>query len=853
MSVIERTQHDRLLRDQPQAAVLCTHCALDVPPGLIDPSSDEQFCCQGCRAAHSVINSCGLQAYYSLLASSGDHAPTASAASRAFEAYDDPTFTSLYTREVEGNQREVQFALDGVHCGACLWLIEKLPVMVKGVTQARLHIRAGLVTIVLDPAIVKVSAIAAALATLGYTPHPAKERSIRDQRTREDRKLLISIAVAGACAGNVMMLAFALYGGFFDGMSTPYQWLFRGLSAALGALSLSWPGAVFFRSALASIRTRTPNIDVPIVLALLAGGIAGIVNTILARGDLYFDSLTMLVLLLLFGRFVSHKHQRWASDSVELLYSITPFSARRINPDASVTDVPAEALAIGDTVEVRGNESIPVDGVVVSGRSQIDLSLLSGESRGIHVAEGSDVLAGAINLASPLHIRATATGRDTRAGRLMQLVGDAAARRARIIRFTDAIAGRFILVVTLLAAITFLWWLPRSTSSAIDNAIALLIVTCPCALGIAAPVAVGLAIGRASKDGVLIKGGDALETLATPGTIILDKTGTLTEGKPRVVNLIGDPAALALAAALEAGVSHPVAAAICDAAPNAAMNAANIRHEAGVGVHGTVEDQDVFVGSESAALALAQSSTVSPADFESLRAQGLSPVAIVVGGTLTTAIGIGDRLRPEAKRSIAALRAKGWSIEILSGDHDAVVKAVGASLDIPPQSCHGGATPEAKLAYINKKRLGAGTVVMIGDGVNDAAALAAASVGIAVQGGAEASLAAADIYISRSGLSPILQLIDAGPRTLRTIHTILAVSLVYNIIAGALAMTGTIHPMIAAAMMPLSSLSVLTVAVRSRAWRTLAKSNPTLSAQAKIQRANGEPVQREPLRSIPCP
>lgn len=822
------------------APVICDHCGLPAIIDLTDAAGVKRFCCAGCRAAYQVISSCGLAGYYKLLETSGDHAPRADQPGQqrghTFAEFDDPVFASRYTRVRPDGLHEVEFMLDNVHCGACLWLIEKLPSVVPGVVEARLHIRGGLVTIAFSPGLVRLSRIASALATLGYTPHPARERSTRDLRAREDRQQLIRIAIAGACAGNVMMLAFALYGGYFDGMTAGYQWLFRGLSAVLGVLCLAWPGGQFFRSAWAAIRARAFNIDVPIVLALLAGGAAGLVNTILGRGELYFDSLTMLVLLLLFGRFVGHKRQRWATDAVELLYSITPFSARRVSPGGDVTEVPAEALNPGDIVEVRAGESIPVDGVITDGRTALDISLLTGESRPAHAELGAEVHAGAVNLGSPVRVQAAATGRETRAGRLMRMVGEAAARRAGIIRFTDAIASRFIIVVLLAAAVTFAWWIPQSPVAALDHAIALLIVTCPCVLGIAAPIAVALAIGQASRDRILIKGSDALETLAatsreTPGVVVLDKTGTLTEGKPRVVRVWGSESAVNLAAAVEHGVAHPLAEAIRLAAPQPLPSARDITSVLGRGVRGYVKtsagDAEVFVGSEFASREHATRFAVDPAAFEFARHQGLSAVGVVVDHALVAVLGIGDRLRGDASDSLSRLQALGWSVEILSGDDASAVRRVGRELGLPPDACHGNISPENKLAFIRARRAEHRTVVMVGDGVNDAAALAAASVGIAVHGGAEASLAAADIYIGRPGLAPIVQLAVAGPRMLRTIRRMLIVSAAYNVLAGALAMTGLIHPMIAAILMPVSSLTVLAVAIRSRSWPNVS-SGPAL-------------------------
>ncbi len=817
MTTLSR-QHDESL-DAAHAHVACDHCRKPVPTGLVEPGADAQFCCAGCRTAFGIINSCGLSDYYALLESSGDTAATVARAA-AFAEFDDPAFAALYVRALPNSLAEIELVVANVHCGACLWLLERLPSIVPGVLAARLQIRSGLITVTFDPAATQLSRVAAAMAALGYPPHPAKDRSVRQQRAREDREQLIRIAIAGACSGNVMMLAFALYGGHFDGIEPVFFTAFRILSAALGLTCIFWPGWPFFRSAIASIRAKAPNIDVPICLALLAGAVAGLVNTVLNRGELYFDSLTMLVLLLLFGRLVGRKQQRWATDAVELLYSITPFSAHRVGDNGAVSDVPADALAVGDLIEVRSGESVPVDGTIELGSTRLDLSILSGESRPVPATVGEQALAGAVNLGQPIRVRAAATGRDTRAGRLMAMVGEAAARRAPIIRFTDSIASIFIIVVIALAVLTFALWVGINPAAATDNAIAMLIVTCPCALGIAAPVALGLTIGRAARDGVLVKGADVLERLAAPGTIVLDKTGTITLGKPRIAEVAGDRAALAYAAAIEAGVNHPLALAFTEHADPAVL-CDDATLTLGKGASGTVNGSRILAGSPAF---LAEQGAHVPASlaasFDAFTRRGLTPVGIAIEGHLAAVAAVGDTIRDDAPAAVESLRRAGWAVQILSGDDPAIVRRVGKSLGLSDSQCIGGVSPEGKLAHI-RELASKGSVVMVGDGVNDAAALAAAHVGVAVHGGAEASLAAADVFIARPGLSPLVELVATGPRALRSVRTILAVSVVYNVIAGALCLLGTINPIVAAAVMPLNSLSVLTVAVRSRAWRGL--------------------------------
>ncbi len=399
------------------------------------------------------------------------------------------------------------------------------------------------------------------LDSLGYPPHPARDVRARELQRHEDHRFLIRIGVAAACAGNVMTLAFALYGGMFSGIEAEYARLFRWTSMLFCAVALLWPGSLFFRGAWAALRTRTAHLDLPIALGLLAGGLAGSVNVIRDRGEIYFDSLTMLVFLLLVGRWIQRRQQRWAGDAVELLFSLTPTSARRLK-DEGIEEVPIEAVTPGDRVEVRAGDSVPVDGTVLEGQSTLDQSLLSGESHLVPVEPGQGVHAGTVNVASRLVIRVEAVGGQTRVGRLMSLVEECSRRRAPIVQFADRVAGWFVVTLLTLAAVTFAVWLWIAPQRAIGNAVTLLIVACPCGLGLATPLALTVALGRAARRGILIKGGEVLERLARPGVMILDKTGTVTAGRTKVVSWVGDENAQSWVAALEAHSAHPVGVAL---------------------------------------------------------------------------------------------------------------------------------------------------------------------------------------------------------------------------------------------------------------------------------------------------
>jgi Cu2+-exporting ATPase len=532
-------------------------------------------------------------------------------------------------------------------------------------------------------------------------------------------------------------------------------------------------------------------------------------------GEIYFDSLAMLVFLLLVARWIVLRHQRRASTAAELLLSLTPSRAHRIL-DGRDSDVPIEAIVPGDLVRVRVGEVVPVDGEVCAGRSAIDVGLLTGESRPVDVTPGAQVHAGTLNVAAPLDVRATAVGELTRVGKLVAGIASLSTK-APIERLVDRIAGRFVAVVSALSALTLAAWSLRSVALGAEHAMALLIVTCPCALALATPLAVTVALGRAARRGVLIKGADALERLATPGTLFVDKTGTLTAGKLGVVSWRGDLDAAGLAAAAEAGSNHPIARALQAHAPPAGA-ATDVREELGRGIRARVNGHDVLVGAPPWVRGRSRSQPVIEGWIAELAERGETPIAIACDGIMIAVAGIADPIRPDAPAALEELGRLGWDVHVLSGDDVRVVARVGAALGVARSRCRGAASPEDKVAAVVAARA-RGPVAMVGDGVNDAAAMAAASAGIAVSGAAEIAIEAADVYLRSPSIGEVAATAAGAQATLATIRRNLRFSLAYNIVAGALAMSGLIHPLIAAAVMPLSSLTVLASSLRSKAFR----------------------------------
>ncbi len=804
--------------------VSCAHCALPVPSGLIEANQPRQFCCHGCKAAWQLIHDEELTGYYAICEQLDTAPPTAVDQSHTFDEYDHPAFTERYVRNLPGGQAETRCLVSGLHCAACVWLLEKLPRLVPGVLEARVDLARRAIRIRWDRQCVSLSSVARRLADLGYSIRPAEPAARSVLEHRENRAQLIRLAVAGACAGNAMLLAIALYAGWFSGIAADHLRLLRGVSAVLGLISLAWPGAVFYRGAWNAIRTRTPHMDVALTLGLLAGGVMGIVNTVRGTGEIYFDSLCMLVFVLLVGRYVQFRQQSRAAERVTVLRTLIPRTAWRVVAGGPPEKVPVEALAVGDEVEVRVGDALPADGEVAQGQSRLDQSLLSGESAGVPVQIGDSAPAGAINLSAPIRLKVTAIGEETRVGRLSALVESASLAQTPLVELAHRVSGFFLGLVLLIAVGTLVAWWPAGMEQAVNHTIALLIVACPCALGLATPLTIAVALGRAASNGLLIRGGDVFERLARRGTIWLDKTGTLTTGQMTLLEWRGDRTVIPQILALEQGITHPIAqslvAALNKEQGRAIPVATDVTYCPGQGVSGRFDGETIRCGS--ARWLKSHDVDIANDETDGIPAAQVTRLYVARNSRLVAVILLGDKVRDEARAAVASLRRAGWQVGMLSGDQPEIARSVAEKVDIPADRVIAGVLPEDKLAIVEREAK-QGRVVMVGDGVNDAAALAAADVGIAVQGGAEASLRAAKVYLTRPGLEPLLDLMTGSDRTMTAIHRGLALSLGYNVLAIGLAAAGAITPLAAAILMPVSSLSVIALATMQNTFPQVRK------------------------------
>lgn len=810
------------------AAQACLHCGLPVPTLLVKAHDSHQFCCAGCEAVWTVLNQCGLEEYYRLRETYQSQQPRpAKVSGKSFDYLDNPDFLSRYSQGNTQGGIRFTFYLEGVHCVACSWLVEKVLIEREGAAFASLNIGKAVVEIVFDPTRVKLSALASALDRLGYTPHVLGTESVTENVRKETRKLMARMGIAGACAGNIMLLAISSYFGEYSGMDSNVASLFRWISLGLALPAVTYSAWPFYKGAWSGLRHRALHMDLPISLGIIAAFAMSLTATILERGEVYFDSVSMLVFLLLAGRLVLNRAGRWAADSAENLLRLEAKTARKIEQGRPIV-IPLSEVEVNDKLQVLPAETVPVDGIVIEGTGYIMQAHLTGESVPISVAPGDTIYAGSVVVIAPIVIMATQVGEATRLHQLAVLMSNAATRRAPLTALTDRIAGYFVAAVLLMTTITAAYWWFRDPSHALWNAAAMLVVTCPCALGLATPIALAVAMGRAARNGIFIRGADGIERLASIEHVILDKTGTLTAGELSLAeqhyvttDKVEQQEILLAVATIEAQSGHIFARAFAPyylahltTAGSSAEQATSIETTPGKGVSGYIQGDRFAVGSE---LFMEQIDCIVPDSFEQYAQRatnsGHSICYVARDHQVVALFVLADKANKKSLTAIQELKQMGLTVELLSGDSPASTLHTAQTLDIT--TFRGGVSPEQKLERVQEILAQNKKVAMVGDGINDSAALSAATVGVSAAGAADIARNAADVFVSGRGPDAIAEAIRRARHALKIVKINIAIGIAYNIVGATLAITGHVSPLTAAILMPLSSLTVLWIASRA--------------------------------------
>jgi Cu2+-exporting ATPase len=733
-------------------------------------------------------------------------------------AIDDPLEFERFTRiggESDGALAESSFQLGGLHCAACAGLIEAALRSVPGVVDAQVNASAARAQVRWHPAQTRPSAMVAAVAAAGYDAVPDTAAGARALRRDEGRKLLWRLFVAAFCAMQVMMLATPSYVAGASELAPDLAALLNRAEWLLTLPVLFFSAGPFFRSAWTTLKQGRIGMDVPVALGIAVCFIASSGAAFDPQGpfghELYFDSLTMFVSFLLLGRFLEMKVRHRSAESLERALAALPQSARRVNADGSIDTVSLRRLTAGDVVQVAVGEAFPADGRLLDAGTEVDESLLSGESRPVPRSVGDEVVAASLNVGAPVRVRVERVGADTRHEAIVALMREALSRRPAATRTADRWAGPFLWAVLVLAALAAAVWHAIDPARALGVAVAVLIVTCPCALSLATPAALVSAAGGLARRGVLLRRVEALEALAAVDTVFLDKTGTLTASQPALAAVESLPGAAAwpegalraAAAALAESSRHPLSAAI-GGVPGAAVAAwpwQQVQEHPGYGLEALDPQGRAWRLGSAAWLGQPQAADpLRPQVFFGLRDRPL------------LRFDFDEALAPDAADAVHALQAQGLAVTLLSGDAPERVQALAQRLGVA--HAVGGATPELKLQAIRDAQAHGARVAMVGDGINDAPVLAQADVSFAMAHGAAVSRVHADAVVLSNRLADVVQARALARRALRVIRQNLAWGAAYNLACVPLALAGRLPPWAAGLGMALSSLVVVGNALR---------------------------------------
>jgi P-type Cu2+ transporter len=838
-----------MMEDDGGALASCHHCRDPLPAdgGFQSERAGSQyrFCCRGCLGAWLIITGAGLGDYYRKRSWQDPGGMAEVFAAR----YDDKILDRHVRHGAEGD--ELAFLVEGIRCATCVWLIEKIVADLAGVYQARANYGSHRVLVRYDPERMNPARIFAAVARLGYRPRVLTRDNLHRAAEAESRDLLLRFGTAFFLAMQLMGYSLALYAGYFQGISEFARDFMQVMAALVTTPVVFYSGWPFLLGAWRAWRSGVPNMDLLVALGVLAAYFYSLYATV-AGGEVYFETAAMIVTLILLGRLFENSARRRAAAGVDRLLHLTPDTALRLEEGREVR-VDSSDLRPGDRILVRPGERFPVDGGILAGESEVDEAVVSGEARPLKRGPGDPVVSGSLNLTGALTVRVAKSAAESFVARMADLVEEAQARKAPVQRLADRLAAGFVPLVLALSLATLLFWLWRGigVGPALLTAIAVLVVACPCALGLATPTAVLVATGRAAGRGILYRGGDVLEASAKITHVAFDKTGTLTTGRPQVVALVPAPGGegpaapadrlLALAAAVESGSSHPLAEAIVTAArergvvpDGAGAEQSAIKAVAGRGMVGQSPEGRIIVGSReflanqgivvpSAAMvgaeagpkekpAAARAPGASPGSAPGPDLPPLTEVHVAVDRGYVGVILLDDTLRPDAAVLVRELERRGLQLLMLSGDNAGVAQRVAAEAGIG--RVFSAIDPAGKKEIIEQLRSQGARVLMVGDGINDAPALAAAQVGCALAGGTDIAVGSAGLVLTRDRLGDLAPALALARRSLKIIRENLFWAFSYNLVTLPLAAAGYLAPVYAAAAMAASSILVVANSLR---------------------------------------
>ncbi len=787
----------------------CYHCGLPVPNNLnlfvtINGKS-QAMCCPGCQAVAQAIVDAHLQDFYQYRTTPTKQVPDFL---QQTAVYDNPAIAKRFVCYEDEHIREAALILEGITCAACIWLNERHLQSLPGVIDVQINYSTHRARVRWDESRIHLSEILQAVNQIGYIAHPYDPARQQDILDRERKQQLRRIGVASVLGVQVMMFSIAVYAGAWYGMAAEFQTLFFWVNLILTLPILLYCAQPFFKSAWRDISHGQVGMDVPVALALMLAFLGSIISN-----EVYFDSIAMFVFFLLTGRYFELRARQRSAQAAESLVHLVPTMATRLGKDAQEELVLVADLEIGDRLLIRPGENIPADGVILEGQSSVDESLLTGESHPITKTSGQTIIAGTVNIDNPLQMQVDKIGVETVLSQILRLLERAQTEKPAITQLADKVASWFVLGVLLLAVGVALYWWHINPEVWLTITLAVLVVTCPCALSLATPTAITAATSTLTQTGLLTTRGHALESLARATHFVFDKTGTLTKGHLRLLAThtfcnFSQTECLQYAVALERHSEHPIALALLKASPQG-KTATDVTNSPGAGMQGDIAGTRYFVGTPAF---IKEMTGLTLAHLHSLQQAGNTLVLLANNQSIFAAFVLGDEIRHGARDLIQALQQQGKSVSLLSGDHTIAVQRIAKAVGIEKFSA--ARSPAEKLQAVKALQAQGEIVAMIGDGVNDAPVLAQAQVSIAMGSGTQIARASADMILLTEQLSHLMVGINIAHQTLKIIRQNVIWAIAYNVLALPAAAIGWISPWMAAIGMSFSSLLVVANALR---------------------------------------
>ena len=791
--------------------VKCTHCNLEFDESVMieemEGDSKLYFCCKGCQGVYHLLNSEGLGSFYNKL---GDtELQPANRESGDLEKFDLDGFKNRYIKELDDELLEINLIIEGIHCSACVWLNEKVLHKTEGVIEATINYTNNKAKVVWDSDEVKLSQIIETIQSIGYNAYPYDPKLQEDRAVKQKKDYYSRILVAIFGTMNIMWIAIAHYAGYFSGMQQSFKDILNVAEFILATPVLFYSGWVFFRGAYFGYKNKIVNMDTLVASGAVSAYLYSIYAMTTQRGEVYFDSVVMIITFVLVGKYLEVLSKKSAVDTLDGIMGSTPTEVTVIS-DGIKSLVSIENIDIGDIIELKAGEKVVIDGEVVDGGGSFDESSLTGESEPIYKREGDEILSGSICIDTMLRYRATHTSSDSLLSSIVNLLEESITKKPKIEQLANSVSGYFSTTILIISILTFIGWylINGSFETALIVAISVIVIACPCALGLATPMSTLVGISISAKNSILFKEATFLETMAKSNLLALDKTGTVTEGKPSVVFSDIKDFDINLLYSLVSTSNHPISRGVLSYITKeydslSIENLDNIKSIEAKGVEASYNGRRLLGGNS----AFMRENGIE-IDIDSSN----SIFLFSIDGTIMARFELRDKIKDGAREAIKNIKDMGIRVVMLTGDHSKSANSI--AKDVGIDEVYSRLLPQDKAEKIDEFHRDGYIVVMAGDGINDTIALASSDIAIAMGAGADVAINISDVVLIDDKIDSIYRAYKISKRTFRAVKENLGFSILYNFIAVPLAVLGFVNPLISALSMSLSSLVVVANSLR---------------------------------------